>query len=168
MAADSGRSLTGNNPGEENIRGGLSTIEEKSLGAVIKSGTRPIDGLVGVAEHPGKSGLYLMDGPSFSPESMTGFAASGAQLMLFTTGPGNSFASALAPTIKITAQAETSRRLVEQIDFDASVVGTETGMLHEVADRLFDTILDIAGGTLTWGEVLGEGLEVPTRVRGSL
>ena len=64
-----------------------------------------------MAEAPTAPGLYLMDGPAFSPESLTGFAAAGAQLMLFTTGPGNSYASAIAPTIKITAQVETVRRL---------------------------------------------------------
>lgn len=168
MAAESGRSLTGNNPGEENIRGGLSTIEEKSLGAVIKSGSRPIDGVLAVAERPASSGLYLMDGPSFSPDSMTGFAAAGAQLMLFTTGPGNSFASAVAPTIKITAKRETAERLREQIDFDASgvLVGEET--VAEAGDRLLAATRDVAEGTLTFGEILGEGLEAPTRVRGSL
>jgi altronate dehydratase large subunit len=168
MAAASGKSLTGNNPGEENIRGGLSTIEEKSLGAVVKTGTRPIDGLLAVAEVPKAPGLYLMDGPSFSPESMTGFAASGAQLMLFTTGPGNSFASAISPTIKIAAGAETVIRLPEQIDFDASRVSAGTETVAQAGQRLVTTILDVADGTLTFGEILGEGLEVPTRTRGSL
>ncbi|TPL45118.1 hypothetical protein FJ937_26475 [Mesorhizobium sp. B2-4-4] len=168
FAAASGHSLTGNNPGEENIRGGLSTIEEKSLGALAKTGTCRIDGVLGMAEPVTAGGLYLMDGPSFSPESMTGFAAAGAQIMLFTTGPGNSTASALAPTIKITARRETARRLPEQIDFDASPVSEGIETVAEAANRLLATILDVAGGTLTFGEILGEGLEVPTRVRGSL
>lgn len=168
MAARSGRSLTGNNPGEENIRGGLSTIEEKSLGAVVKTGSRPIDGVLRVAEAAPAAGLYLMDGPSFSPESMTGFAAAGAQVVLFTTGPGNSFASALAPTIKITAQEQTARRLPEQIDFDASTVLAGTESVADAGRRLVATIVEVASGTLTLGEILGEGLEVPTRVRGSL
>lgn len=168
LASASGRSLTGNNPGEENIRGGLSTIEEKSLGAVAKTGSCPIDGMLSVAEPPPAGGLYLMDGPSFSPESMTGFTAAGAQLMLFTTGPGNSTASALAPTIKITGRRETARRLPEQIDFDASPVAEGAETIEEAACRLLATIFEVAGGTLTFGEILGEGLEVPTRIRGSL
>ena len=168
LATASGKSLTGNNPGEENIRGGLSTIEEKSLGAVVKSGTRPINGVIAVAEKIAGPGLYLMDGPSFSPESLTGFAASGAQIMLFTTGPGNSFASALAPTIKITAGADTVRRLPEQIDFDASAVSAGSESVTEAGRRLVDAILEVADGTQTFGEILGEGLEVPTRTRGSL
>ncbi|HEX2556096.1 MAG TPA: UxaA family hydrolase [Microvirga sp.] len=168
MAAASGRSLTGNNPGEENIRGGLSTIEEKSLGAIVKSGTRPVDGVLQVAERPQRPGLYVMDGPAFSPDSITGFAASGAQVVVFTTGPGNSYASALAPTVKVSAQPDAVRRLAEQIDFDASAALTGGQPIAALAERLFETILDVAEGTLTFGEILGEGLEVPTRIRGSL
>ena len=168
IAIASGRSLTGNNPGEENIKGGLSTIEEKSLGAIVKSGTSPIAGVLSVAEVPPGPGLYLMDGPSFSPDSMTGFAAAGATLMLFTTGPGNSFASAIAPTIKVSAHPETVTRLPTQIDFDASPAlgGGET--VDSCSERLVEAILDVADGTLTLGEIVGEGLEVPTRIRGSL
>ena len=168
MAAASGRSLTGNNPGEENIRGGLSTIEEKSLGAISKSGTRPIDGLLAVAERPATHGLYVIDGPAFSPDSMTGFAAAGAQLVIFTTGPGNSYASTLAPTIKVTARAETACHLRSQIDFDASPVLAGIETVPEAALRLLATLREVADGTLTMGEILGEGLEVPTRIRGSL
>lgn len=168
MVAESGQSLTWNNPGEENIQGGLSTIEEKALGAVIKSGSRVIDGVLAIAEAPRRPGLYLMDGPSFSPESLTGFAAAGAQIMLFTTGPGNSFVNALAPTIKITAQAATSQRLAHQIDFDASSVLSGQDSLESEGERLAAKIADVACGTLTWGEVLREGLEVLTRIRGSL
>lgn len=168
MVVASGASLTGNNPGEENIRGGLSTIEEKALGAVAKAGSRPIDGLLALTERPPGPGLWLMDAPSFSPESLTGFAAVGAQLALFSTGPGNSYANALAPTIKLTARAETAALLTTQIDFDASAVfrGDETA--DAAALRLLELATEIADGTLTWGEILGEGLEVPTRLRGSL
>jgi altronate dehydratase large subunit len=168
MVAASGASLTGNNPGEENIRGGLSTMEEKALGAVTKAGSRPIDGLVALTERPRGPGLWLMDGPAFSPVSLTGFAAVGAQMMLFSTGPGNSYASAIAPTIKLSANAATAARLTEQIDFDASPVfrGEETA--DAAAGRLLGLATRIAGGTLTWAEALGEGLEVPARLRGSL
>ena len=109
--AATGFDLTGNNPGEENIRGGLSTIEEKSLGAVAKGGTRPIVGVLALGEEPQGGGPHVMDAPAFSPESLTGFAASGANLMLFTTGAGNSFCNALAPTIKISARPDTVARL---------------------------------------------------------
>lgn len=168
IAIASGRSLTGSNPGEENIKGGLSTIEEKSLGAIVKSGNGTIAGVLDVAEAPPRPGLYLMDGPSFSPDSMTGFAAAGATIMLFTTGPGNSFASAIAPTLKISAHPETVKRLPAQIDFDASPILAGLETLAAGSERLVETILDVADGTLTLGEIVGEGLEVPTRIRGSL
>ena len=167
-ALAAGKSLTGNNPGEENIQGGLSTIEEKSLGAVIKSGTRSIESLLGLAQRPGGPGLHLMDGPSFSPESLTGFAAAGAQAMLFTTGPGNSFVSAVAPTLKITGRPGTAARLAHQIDFDASAAFLGTRSVAETADALVETLIAVCNGKPTWGEILGEGLEVPTRLLGSL
>ena len=163
-AAATGMDLTGNNPGAENIRGGLSTIEEKSLGAVAKAGSRAIMSLLEVAEQPKAAGLHVMDGPAFSPESLTGFAASGAQLMLFTTGPGNSFCNALAPTIKISGHPDTARRLPEQIDFDASAVLAGEEDLNSAADRLLALIKDVASGSPTWGEILGESDETPSRL----
>ena len=166
--AATGFDLTGNNPGQENIRGGLSTIEEKSLGAIAKGGTRPIAGVLAIAEAPRAPGLYLMDAPAFSPESLTGFAASGANLMLFTTGAGNSFCNALAPTIKISGRPDTVARLPHQIDFDASAVLAGREELRDAGARLFDLMLAIASGERSWGEILGEGEEVFARVGGSL
>ncbi len=160
--------LTGNNPGSENIRGGLSTIEEKSLGAISKTGSRTIQGVLAQAEAPPRKGLFLMDGPSFSPESLTGFAAAGAQLTLFTTGPGNSFCSALAPTIKLTGRPDTAARLEDQIDFDAGSVFAGRESIGEAADRLLAKVLATASGELTWGEVHGEGAEVFTRAGPSM
>jgi altronate dehydratase large subunit len=109
-----------------------------------------------------------MDGPSFSPESMTGFVASGTQLILFTTGPGNSYCSLLAPTIKIGANPQSAARLKEQLDFDASDVLLARQSLDEAANTLFDTLLDFASGTLTWGEATGQGSECFTRIGASL
>lgn len=163
-AAATGMDLLGNNPGQENIRGGLTTIEEKSLGAIAKAGSRTIQSLLGLAEAPAKPGLHVMDGPGFSPESLTGFAAAGAQLMLFTTGPGNSFCNAIAPTLKLSGHPETARRLPEQIDFDASAVLAGAESLDEAADRLYALLLDVASGSATWGEILDETDEVPVRL----
>ena len=163
-AAATGMDLLGNNPGQENIRGGLTTIEEKSLGAIAKAGSRTIQSLLALAEPPTKPGLHVMDGPGFSPELLTGFAAAGAQLMMFTTGPGNSFCNALAPTLKISGHPETSSRLPEQIDFDASAVLAGIEFLDQAADRLFGLLLDVASGSATWGEVLDETDEVLVRL----
>ncbi len=163
-----GEDLLGNNPGQENIRGGLSTMEEKSLGAISKTGSRPIRSLLDFAESPAVNGLHVMDGPSFSPESMTGFVASGTQMGLFTTGPGNSFCGLVAPTVKITANPDAAHRLSGQIDFDASPVFRAGETPEQPADRLFAEILDIASGSLTWGEIAGEGAESFTRLGPSL
>ena len=166
--AATGLDLTGNNPGAENLRGGLSSIEEKSLGAIAKGGSRRIAGVLAVAQAPASSGVYVMDAPGFSPESMTGFAAAGAQAMLFTTGAGNSYCSAIAPTIKISARPDTNAHLGTQIDFDASAVFAGREDIDAAADRLFTLLLDICSGTRTWGELLGETGESVIRVGGSL
>lgn len=166
--AVTGLDLTGNNPGAENLRGGLSSIEEKSLGAIAKGGSRPIAGVLAVAQAPGRPGVYVMDAPGFSPESMTGFAASGATAMLFTTGAGNSYCSAVAPTIKISARPGTVAGLATQIDFDASDVFAGREDAHVAADRLLALLLDVCSGTCTWGELTGETGESVIRVGGSL
>ena len=166
--AATGVDLTWNNPGAENIRGGLSTIEEKSLGAIAKGGSRPIAGLLQLAQAPPGPGLYVMDAPGFSPESMTGFAAAGAQLMLFTTGAGNSYCNSLAPTIKVSAHPRTAKALPEQIDFDASSVFAGREDAAQASERLFELVLAVASGYMTWGEVLGEGGESFVRTGASL
>lgn len=161
-----GVDLLYNNPGYENVRGGLSTIEEKSLGAIAKAGSTPIHSLLQHAEAPAAHGLHVMDGPGFSPESMTGFAAAGAQLTLFTTGAGNSYCSLLAPTIKISAHPHAAKR-AEQIDFDASGLWRAERTLPDAADALLAHIVETASGLATWGEIFGEGGEAFARVGGS-
>jgi altronate dehydratase large subunit len=164
LAVDAGIDLIGNNPGPTNVAAGLSTIEEKSLGAITKGGRSPIRGVVGLAEAPPGPGLYLMDAPAYAPESVGGLVAAGAQLALFTTGVGNSFVSGLAPTIKISANPVTTARLGEQLDFDASDVFESRATLEDAARRLTDLVVDVASGTLTWGEVLDEGEDVVSRL----
>ncbi|MBM3629681.1 MAG: hypothetical protein FJX21_17925, partial [Alphaproteobacteria bacterium] len=166
--AATGFDLTGNNPGQENIRGGLSTIEEKSLGAIAKGGTRPIQGVLAIGEEPAAPGLHVMDAPAFSPESLTGFAASGAALMLFTTGAGNSFCNALAPTLKISVRPDTCAQLPHQIDFDGSDILAGRIEIAAAGRRLLDLIRATASGDLTWGEILDEGEETFIRTGGSL
>ena len=90
--------------------------------------------------------------------------ACGAQIVLFTTGVGNSFVSGLAPTIKISANPVAAKRLGEQLDFDASGVFELRDALADATSRLMDVLLDVASGTLTWGEVLDEGEDVVSRL----
>lgn len=164
VAKSQGKDLLGNNPGATNIAAGLSTIEEKSLGAIAKSGSATIQGVLAVAERPPGPGLYAMDASAYSPESLSGFVASGAQLLLFSTGVGNSYVSLLAPTIKISANPNAARSLKQQLDFDASGVFEGRMKIQDAAEQLLQLVLDVASGTMTWGEVLGEGDEVVSRI----
>jgi altronate dehydratase large subunit len=168
MAIEAGIDLIGENPSQTNIDAGLSTIEEKSLGAIAKSGRSPVDGVLAYGEAPSASGFWLMDAPSYAPESLTGFAAAGANVTLFTTGVGNSYGSALMPTIKLCANPETAARLTQQLDFDASAVldGEETP--ESAAERLQATLLDIASGNLTFAEILNDQGEVISRFGAAL
>ncbi|HVO89886.1 MAG TPA: UxaA family hydrolase [Casimicrobiaceae bacterium] len=164
-AVAAGMDLLGNNPGPTNIAAGLSTIEEKSLGSIAKGGRSQVRGVVRIADEPPRaSGLYLMDAPAYAPESVGGFVSAGAQIVLFTTGVGNSFVSGIAPTIKISGNPNACARLHEQLDFDASDVFARRTSLAVAAERLHDLVLDVASGTLTWGEILDEGEDVVSRL----
>lgn len=167
-AAAAGIDLIGNNPGPTNIAAGLTTLEEKSLGAVQKTGTGPIAGLVEHGQAPDGPGCWLMDQPFYAPESLSGLVAAGAQMVLFTTGPGNSFCSLLAPTIKISANVDTCARLPEQIDFDASGILLGNRSPEQASEDLTTHILQTASGALTFGEILEEGEEVISRMDASL
>jgi altronate dehydratase large subunit len=160
--------LTGDNPGPTNIAGGLSTIEEKSLGNIAKSGSRPIQSVLKYAEAPASQGLHAMHAASYAPESISGFTASGANLILFTTGLGNSFVNLISPTIKISANPDTEVRIKEQLDFTCADVFSGEVLIEYAAPRFFKLIIDVASGTKTWGEVLSEGEEVVSRFGRSL
>jgi altronate dehydratase large subunit len=168
MVRESGGDIRAQNPGPQNRAGGLTTIEEKALGAIAKGGAQPIHGLLRPAERPPGPGLFLMDTPYFSPESMTAMVAGGAQIVLFTTGAGNSYCSLVAPTMKMSANPQTCVQLREQIDFAAARVVDGTMSVDDLATEAIDTLLAIASGTLTFGEILGEGSEVVSRLGPSM
>ena len=165
---ESGGDIRAQNPGPQNKAGGLTTIEEKALGAVAKGGRQPIRGVLEPAERPQGSGLFLMDTPYFSPESITAMVASGAQLVIFTTGAGNSYTSLIAPTLKMSANPAATARLTEQIDFVATGALDRTATMEELTDAGIARLLDIADGTLTFGEIVGEGSEVVSRIAASM
>jgi altronate dehydratase large subunit len=165
---ESGSDIRAQNPGPENKAGGLTTIEEKALGAIAKGGEQPIRGVLRATERPAAPGLYLMDTPFFSPESITAMVAAGAQLVVFTTGAGNSYCSALAPTFKVSANADACARLAEQIDFAATGVLEGSLSFDDASSRALHTLVDVASGTLTFGEIVGEGAEVVSRLAASI
>ena len=109
-----------------------------------------------------------MDTPFFSPESITAMVAAGAQLVLFTTGAGNSYCSLLAPTLKMSAHPDTTARWTEQIDISCSAAVSGITTLDAVADDAIARLLDVASGTLTYGEIVGEGSEVVSRIGPSM
>ncbi|WP_068313704.1 UxaA family hydrolase [Polycladidibacter hongkongensis] len=168
-ALDAGIDLLGINPNAANIRGGLSTIEEKASGSAAKAGSSQIQSLLKYGEAPQSPGLHLMNAASYTPESLSGFCSAGAQLNLFTTGLGNSYVSALAPTIKISANDGTCRRLLEQIDFDASALLLDSSQsLEAVTQDLVGYMCAVASGASTYGEILKEGDETISRFGAAL
>jgi len=155
LAASYNVDLVGTQPAPGNIAGGISTIEEKSLGAIIKGGSRPVQGMVDYAEEVRGKGLWLMDTPGYDIMSVVGMVAGGATLVIFTTGRGTPTGNPIAPVIKVTANPQTARKMHENIDFDASTVilGQET--IEQAGERLFKLVTDVARGKPTRAELLG-------------
>lgn len=152
------------NPGPQNHDGGITTLEEKSLGAISKGGTAPISGALAEGEAIPGPGLHLMDTPTLSPESISSMVAGGAQLVCFTTGHGNPYGSALAPTIKLTANPETAMRLPDQIDFDASDVFRGERDRAALVPELAALVSRVCDGALTAVERNRDGDEVISRL----
>jgi altronate dehydratase large subunit len=151
-----GLDIRGTQPSPGNIRGGLTTIEEKSLGATYKSGERaPMEDVVGYAGRITHKGLTVMDTPGLDVESVTGMVGGGAQIVVFTTGLGTPTGNPIAPVIKITGNARTARQMADNIDMDVSGIMDETETLNEAAGRLFAAVLDVASGRQTKSETLG-------------
>ncbi len=150
-----GEDIRGANPAPGNIEGGLTTIEEKSLGAAKKGGTRPIRQVVEYAIRPSGTGLAIMDTPGNDIEQMVGMTAAGCQLAVFTTGRGTPTGSAIIPVIKVATNSHTAARMQDNIDLDAGLIleGAET--LASMGRRIYETMLAVAQGALTKAERLG-------------
>ena len=147
--------IRGGQPTPGNIQGGLSSIEEKSLGCIYKAGTAPIEGVLAYGEAPKGKGLYVMDTPGQDIESITGMLTGGATVVIFTTGRGTPSGSPIAPVIKITANAETYANMMDNIDVDASAIIQGIKSIDEVGQELFAEIIEVANGKLTKAESLG-------------
>ena len=153
----SGADLLGSQPTEGNIAGGLSTIEEKALGNIEKTGTKPIIGALAAAQAPenGARGLYFMDSSSAAAEHITLMAAGGAVLHLFPTGQGNVIGNPIEPVIKLTANPRTAATMAEHIDVDVSGLLSRELRLEEAGDVLMENVVRTINGRLTAAEVLG-------------
>lgn len=151
-AKSCGCDLRGGNPSPGNIKAGLSSIEEKSIGCIIKGGRCAIGEFVRYAETPGGRGLVVMDTPGNDPESVTGMVAGGANVVLFTTGVGTPLGHPVAPVIKIASNTKTFERMRDFMDIDAgrTIEGTS---IEDVADAIFTLLLEVCNGRETAAEV---------------
>ncbi len=161
MAAAAGQDIRTINPGPANITAGISTLEEKSLGAVHKAGSAPIAGVLDWAERPNGQGLYFMDSAASYSVVLPGLAGAGCNVVLFQVGGGGWNRSALtsglgivAPQLWVTGNPATAEKLADSIDFSAGAVFTEGRSIGELGDELFDLVLDTASGKLTRTEML--------------
>ncbi|WP_152042471.1 UxaA family hydrolase [Salinigranum salinum] len=152
-----GYDVRGAQPTPDNMDGGLTTIEEKSLGALVKSGDGPIQDIIDYgAKIPGDPGMYIMDTPGHGAESVTGIGAGGAHFMVISTGQGHTLSNAIMPTIKITGNPGSAERVPEQTDVDVSeaLVGDES--FDWAGDQLWDEIEEVINGKVTMSEAMGE------------
>jgi altronate hydrolase len=156
--AKQGTTMDGN-PSPGNKAGGITTILEKSLGAVAKAGHAPLSGVCGYAEPVPRGGLAFMDTPGYDPVSVTGMVAGGANLICFTTGRGSVFGSRPVPTVKLATNAEMARRMAGDIDLDCSPVVEEQRPMAQMGREVYDLLLDVASGRPSASEELGLGGE---------
>lgn len=151
-----GVDIRGAQPSLGNIAGGLTTIEEKSLGCIHKGGHAPLSQVVAFAERPAQHGLVFMDTPGHDIEQLTGMVAGGAQLVVFTTGRGTPTGSPIAPVLKVATNGTTFRRMQENMDLDAGRILTgETG-LDAMGHEILRQLLSAAAGELTRSEIMEE------------
>ncbi len=150
-----GIDFRGVQPTPGNIAGGLTTIEEKSLGTIAKAGKAPIQGVLEYSEAPKDKGLWLMIEPGLDVESMTGLAAAGAQIIIMTTGRGSPTGNPVAPVIKICGNPKSCDYMKCNIDVDASNIITENKTIDDVAETLWNKVISTCNGEQTQAEILG-------------
>lgn len=162
-----GADLMGSQPTEGNIRGGLTTIEEKALGNVAKMGRNKVVSVLKPAEAPQSPGLHFMDSSSAAAEMVTLCAAGGSVLHFFTTGQGNIIGNPIIPVMKISANPLTIKTMPEHIDVDISAMLRLKMTLDEAADKVLDMMARNINGRLTAAEVLGHSEFVLTKLHRS-
>ncbi len=160
-----GADLLGSQPTQGNIAGGLSTIEEKALGNIEKTGTKQVVGVLDRAEAPQNGGgLYFMDSSSAAAEHITLMCAGGAVMHLFPTGQGNVVGNPVEPVIKVTGNPKTAASMSEHIDLDVSGLLSRELTLDDAGRQLLDVCIRTARGRLTCAETLGHREFVLTRL----
>ncbi|GEO24256.1 D-galactarate dehydratase [Alicyclobacillus acidoterrestris] len=162
--ASQGVDLLGSQPTEGNIAGGLSTIEEKAMGNIEKTGTKPVVDALKPAEAPTEKGLNFMDTSSAAAECITLMCAGGAVLHFFPTGQGNIVGNPIEPVIKITGNPKTAKAMKEHIDVDVSGLLSHEMNLQEATNLLEDVMVRTINGRFTVAETLGHKEFVLTRL----
>jgi len=151
---DAGVDMRGANPGKGNIEGGLTTIEEKSVGAIIKGGTTTIQGVYEYGERPEGKGLFIIDGPGHDSKSLTALAAAGANVIFFSTGRGTPLGFPFVPVIKVTANRATYESMEDNIDIYVDIAASNN--LQELGQNLFEEAVSVASGKKTKSEILNQ------------
>lgn len=152
-----GENVRDGNPSPGNKDGGITTLEEKSLGCIHKGGSMPVNAVFEYAQQipRGSNGLVIMDTPGNDPSSIAGMVAGGAQVCVFSTGRGTPMGGPLIPVIKVTGNRDTYLKMSDNIDFDASGVITSHAEPGELADQLYAMLEDVCSGKMTKAEALG-------------
>ena len=146
-----------NNPSPGNKAGGLSTILEKSLGAVAKAGTSPLNDVIEYAQPCTERGLVFMDSPGFDPCSATGQVASGATMIAFTTGRGSAYGCKPSPSIKLSSNSEIYTRMRDDIDIDCGTIAAGEVTIEQKGEEILAYLLEVASGRKSKSEELGYG-----------
>jgi altronate dehydratase large subunit len=152
-----GEDLRSGQPSPGNKEGGITTLEEKSLGCIYKGGTRPISEVVECAGRPGRKGLIYMDTPGYDMLSVTAKVAAGCQLIIFTTGRGSPIGNPIAPVLKVTANGATFERMRDNMDMDFSAVLLGKSTIEDTGREVLAEITKISQGKMTKAEIHGFG-----------
>jgi altronate dehydratase large subunit len=150
-----GLNIRGSQPSPGNIEGGITTLEEKSLGCVHKAGSSPLQGVLEYADAATGKGLYFMDTAGYDIESIPAMIAGGAEVIVFTTGRGTPTGAPIAPVVKVTGNSRTYQRMKDNIDVNAGTIIDGSESIEEVGLRIYEEILAVASGKQTKAETLG-------------
>lgn len=150
-----GEDIRGGQPTGGNIKGGLTTIEEKSLGAIAKAGSSPIQAVYEYGVRPDVKGLVVMDSPGREPEILTGLAAAGCNVIAFATGRGAPQGFPFVPVLKITGSRTAAQKMSDHIDMDLSAVIDGTDTIPDAGRRVLEELASVASGKMTKAEISG-------------
>ena len=155
-AASAGEDIRGSQPSPGNMEGGLTTLEEKSLGCIWKGGTKPIRAVIDYSEQVTGPGLTVMDTTGDDVRSVSGMVAGGSQVVVFTTGRGTPTGCPIAPVIKIASNSRVFKEMRDCIDINAGTIVEGRETTAQVGQRILDYVLQVASGKKTKAEKLGQ------------